>query len=42
VLNDIKREERISKVRQTMAQKIFETKKDKVSEEFSEFHYQAL
>ena len=42
VLCDVKGEERKSNFRETIAQKIFETKKDKLSEEFREFHYQDL
>jgi hypothetical protein len=37
VLYDVEREECKSKVHETVAQKIFETKKDKVREEFRQF-----
>jgi len=42
VLYDVKREERKSNVRETISQKIFETKKEKLSEESRQFHYQVI
>jgi len=42
VLYDFKGEERKSNVREIISQKIFETKKDKLSEEFRQFHYQVI